>query len=125
MKNPVMHFEILAKPGGKAALQEFYRKTFDWEIQPAGPMEYGMLPAPEGGPGIGGAVDEAEHADDARVVVFIEVDDPQAYLDRALANGGTLVREVMVIPGMVTMAQFADPAGNQVGIIGAEVPPEA
>jgi len=33
-----------------------------------------------------------------------------------------VVQDVSVIPGMVTMAQFADPEGNVIGIVGSETP---
>ena len=45
------------------------------------------------------------------------VDDPQATLDAIEAAGGRTVMPVTEIPGMVTLAQFQDPAGNMVGII--------
>jgi hypothetical protein len=42
-------------------------------------------------------------------VFYIQVDDPQAYLDRIEQAGGKTVVPVTVIPGLVTFAQFADP----------------
>ena len=54
---------------------------------------------------------------------FVGVDDPQRYLDRAIADGGTQVMPVTVIPGAVTMAQFKDPSGNLMGIVASATPP--
>lgn len=126
MASPVVHFEIMAKPGEKPALQEFYRKTFGWNIENVpGPYPYGMLVKPDDEKGIGGAVDEVETAGDAQVMIYIEVADPQAALDEAIANGGTKVKDVVTIPGMVTMAVFKDPAGNAIGLVASETPPEA
>jgi hypothetical protein len=120
--NPVVHFEINAPMGGKAALQKFYKDTFGWQVMPAGPTEYGMLPAPDDGRGIGGAVDETDRGPE--VVLYIEVEDIHAAVAQAVANGASLVQDVTEIPGMVTMALFRDPAGNLVGMADA-VTPEA
>ena len=123
--NPIVHFEILAGPGqDKAKLQQFYARTFDWKIESDNPFAYGMVDpgsSANGERGIAGAVDATEEG--PAVVIYIEVDDPQQYLDRAIANGAKLVSPVTVIPGAVTMAQFRDPSGNLMGIVGSETPP--
>jgi predicted enzyme related to lactoylglutathione lyase len=54
---------------------------------------------------------------------YVQVDDPAAHLARAEELGGKTVTPVMSIPGMVTLAQFADPEGNVIGLVAAEVPP--
>jgi len=123
VENQIVHFEISADKGGKQALQEFYRTTFGWQVVPTGPMEYGLLPPPEdGGPGIGGAVDEGESG--PGVLIYIGVDGITDYLAKAEANGATVVQPVTTIPGMVTMALFRDPAGNLMGIVENETPGE-
>ena len=71
--------------------------------------------------GIAGAVGGGD--EEARVTIYIEVDDPAAYLARVVGAGGELVQDVIVIPGAVTMAKFRDPEGNVVGIVGSETPP--
>ena len=117
MPNPVVHFEI----GGAdaAALQQFYAQAFDWTVNADNPMQYGLVEAEEGA-GIGGGITEAEQPG---VLIYIEVDDLQSYLDRVEAAGGTTVQEVTTIPGMVTMALFADPQGNVIGLVHNETPP--
>ncbi len=49
--------------------------------------------------------------------MYAQVDDPQAYLDKAVALGGKVVMGVTVIPDMVTMALFADPDGDVTGLV--------
>lgn len=117
MPNPVVHFEIGGADGG--ALQQFYAQAFDWEVNADNPMQYGLV-EPQDETGIGGGITAA---DQPGVFVYIEVDDLQAYLDRVEALGGRTVQEITTIPGMVTMALFADPAGNVVGIVHNETPP--
>jgi len=51
------------------------------------------------------------------VTFYVAVDEPQKYLDKAVSLGGKVVMPVTEIPGAVTMAQFADPDGNVVGLI--------
>jgi len=60
--------------------------------------------------GINGAVGPSEGV--SRVSIYVEVDDLQASLDKAVSLGGTVVMPVTEIPGAVTMAMFSDPDGN-------------
>jgi len=111
MSNPVIHFELMGKDS--LALQAFYAGVFGWKMSP--PMaemgNYSLLD--NEGKGIGGGLGEG----DPRVTVYIAVDDPQAYLDKAIAAGATLMMPVTQIMDDVTIALFADPAGNVMGIL--------
>lgn len=120
----VVHFELLSAAGGAPALRDFYAKTFGWSYDMAPGTDYALVAAPEDGRGIGGAVAEAEDGQ-PRVAIYVEVDDPAEYLERVRANGGEIVRDVTVVPGMVTFGEFRDPAGNIVGVAARDVPPEA
>jgi predicted enzyme related to lactoylglutathione lyase len=110
MGAPVVHFEIYGKDA--ASLRGFYEQMFGWEIHADNPMNYGMVHTNADGKGIEGGVAEG----DARVNVVVEVDDLQAHLNRATALGGEIVTPVTEIPGVVTFAEFRDPAGNVIGI---------
>jgi predicted enzyme related to lactoylglutathione lyase len=116
MPNPVVHFEIAGKDG--AGIQQFYSDAFGWAVDASNPMGYGIV-EPQG-EGIGGGV---TGADNAAVTFYIQVDDLEATLARVAELGGKTVMDVTVIPGMVTMAQFADPEGNVVGLVHSETPP--
>lgn len=116
MPNPVVHFEIGGPDG--AALQQFYRDALGWAVNAENPMQYGLVEAQ--GEGIGGAVTAA---DAAAVTIYVQVDDLQAVLDQVASLGGKTVQEITTIPGMVTVATFADPAGNVVGLVASETPP--
>jgi uncharacterized protein len=52
-----------------------------------------------------------------QLIFYIEVDDPQAYLDRIEKASGNTVVPLTEIPDMVTFAQFADPQGYVVGLL--------
>jgi predicted enzyme related to lactoylglutathione lyase len=112
MPNPVVHFEIMGKESAK--LGSFYSGLFGWKVDADNPMHYGMVDT--GGQGIpGGIGDEPDGSN--RVTVYVQVDDLQKYLDDAVSRGGSVIMPPTEIPGAVTMAMFADPAGNTVGMI--------
>ncbi len=114
MANPVTWFEIIGKDS--ARLQKFYRDVFNWKLAPpiAAMGNYSMIDAFQ--PGIGGGIGGTDE-DNARVTVYIEVDDPQRYLDKAVANGAQLMMPVTTITPTTTIAIFSDPAGNATGIL--------
>ena len=115
MGQPVVHFEITARNGKR--LQDFYAKLFGWKIDASNPMNYGIVDTQSEG-GIGGGIGPTDG--ESGVTFYIEVDDPQAYIDRIESAGGKTVVPVTEIPGMVTFAQFADPEGNVVGLVKEE-----
>lgn len=116
MQNPVVHFEILGSDGAK--LIDFYRELFGWPIednQLPGWPHYGFVNADRG---IGGAVGSADAAPAGAVVVYVEVDDPQAYIERATQLGATVTLPVTEVPGAeVTVAWLRDPQGNILGLV--------
>jgi predicted enzyme related to lactoylglutathione lyase len=112
MGNPVVHFEIVAKDAAKS--QEFYAKLFDWHIDADNPMSYGMVDTHSEG-GIGGGI-TGEGANTG-VTFYVQVDDLQAYLDKAESLGGKTIMPPMEIPDMVKLAVFSDPEGNVIGIV--------
>jgi hypothetical protein len=110
MANPVTWFEIIGKDGGK--LQRFYSDVFGWKIDANNPMNYGMVE--HTGQGIAGGVGQGEKP---LVTFYIEVPDPGAALKKAEEAGGRMVMPVMDVPGGPTIAQFADPEGNVIGLV--------
>ncbi len=115
----VTHFEILGKDAAKS--REFYSGLFGWTIDANNPMDYGMVPATENG--IGGGIVAAPEGMAPTTTIYVEVDNCQTYLDKAVAMGGKVIMERQVIPGMIAFAQFADPDGNVIGLHESETPP--
>jgi predicted enzyme related to lactoylglutathione lyase len=111
MPNPVTHFEIVGKDAKK--LQAFYGGLFGWPIDANNPMAYGMV-QPQEGRGTGGGIGPSPDGQ-ARVTFYVEVDDLQAYLDKAVASGGSVVVPVTKTED-VSFALFADPEGNVIGL---------
>ena len=115
MPNPVAHFEIIGPDG--PALQKFYADLFNWKVDANNDWQYGLVESGGEG-GIGGGIAADQGSDGHRVTVYAQVDDPQAYLDKAVELGATVVLPVMAMgEGMPTIAMFSDPAGNVTGLM--------
>jgi predicted enzyme related to lactoylglutathione lyase len=119
MGNPVVHFEITGKDGD--ALVAFYGDLFGWKTTAIEGMGYHLIEKEEGG--IGGGVGAAPDGN-GLATFYVQVDDPQAALDKAVELGGSVVTPVMSIPNMVTFALLADPEGHVIGVVGSETPTE-
>ena len=118
MPNPVTHFEIVGQDG--KALQDFYANLFGWKVDASNPMNYGMVEAQDGKGATGGI--STGQGTESYVTVYVEVDDPQTYLDKAVSMGGQVTMPVTEITEFVILAQFRDPAGNLIGITKAGYP---
>lgn len=112
--NAVVWFEVVGKDG--AGLRKFYEDLFDWRIaDSATGMDYGLV-APRNG-GIGGGIGRSQDGGQGFVTVYIEVDDPAAYLARAEKLGGRTVLPPTEIPAAnLTFALFSDPEGHLIGL---------
>jgi len=106
--------EITGKDG--PALQHFYARLFDWQVQDAGDGSgYGLVQAAD--KGIGGGIGAAQDGGPGQVTSYVEVDDPSAYLNKAEGLGGrTLVPPTEIPQFGLTFAFFADPEGHVVGL---------
>jgi len=120
MGSPVVHFEIMGR--NAETLKKFYSQLFNWQIQWMDEIKYGMVQAQKE-QSIGGGIGQIQDGSEPYTVFYIEVDDPQAYLDKALGMGAKIVTPVTVYPGMVTFATFRDPEGNLIGLVKSEPQP--
>ena len=85
-------------------------------------MDYGIVDTHTEGTGINGGIAQTQPSEANRVTFYVEVDDLQAYLDKAESLGGKTIMPVTEIQGFVTLAMFTDPAGNAVGLVKSEAP---
>jgi predicted enzyme related to lactoylglutathione lyase len=111
MTNPIAHFEIMGKDA--LALQAFYAAVFDWKLSPPMPEmgNYSLFDNED--QGIGGGIGEG----DPRVTLYIQVDDLEAYSARVIQAGGQMLMPATQVTETVTIALFADPAGNTTGLL--------
>lgn len=118
MPNPVVHWEIAAKNDARK-LEEFYSDLFGWHVDSNNPLTYVVVDTGSK-EGINGGICNSgiihRHAISG-VTFYVQVDNPQAFLDRVESLGGETVMRPVVIPNMVTKAIFADPEGNIIGLL--------
>ena len=119
MGQPVVHFEVVGKDGGK--LQSYYAELFGWEIDANNPMGYGMVPR-EGntgreGVGIGGGIGPGPEGYEGHVTFYVAVPDVEEALQKAESLGGKRIMGPETIMDMVTLGQFKDPEGHLVGVV--------
>jgi uncharacterized protein len=113
----------LARPGGitylhipaqkPAVLAAFYREVFGWTIRDAASSS----PAFQDGSGhvIGHFIEEQEAAGDAGVRPYVYVEDVDVAVREIVTHGGRVLRAPFA-EGALTVAVFADPAGNVLGV---------
>ena len=110
MPHPVVFFEIGCRDLGQT--EQFFGELFGWKTQrngPAAAIETGTAQ------GIPGHIVSLGHEPEHYTMFYVEVDDVQAYLDKAAALGGkTVVPPVKIPTG--TFAWFSDPGGNVIGL---------
>lgn len=120
MGAPVTHFEVNAKDAARS--REFFSNLFGWKIDIDPNMNYGMVDTGVK-MGINGGIGQSM-GPNSNVTFYVQVEDVQAYLDKAVSLGGNIVVPVTEVPG-VTFAQFADMEGNVIGLVkGPQTPPE-
>ncbi len=122
MGRPVVHFEIAS--ANAAAAAAFYSKLFGWKIDDNNPMKYGIIDTAGAG-GIQGGVYQADANTPPGVMIYVAVKDTDQAARQAEALGGKIIRPTEVIPGMVTFALIADPAGTVIGLVKDEMPASA
>ena len=122
MAAPVTHFEVNAKDGKRA--QMFYSDLFGWKISVDPTMDYGMVDTGVK-MGINGGIGQVMGNDQQSVTFYVQVEDVQAHLDKAVSLGGRVVMPIHEVPNVVTFAHFADLDGNVIGLVkGPQSPPK-
>lgn len=114
----IIHFEIPADNPERAI--EFYEKVFGWKIQKwEGEFDYWLVEAgSEDEPGINGAIKPKEFG--SAISTVIGVDSYDDFARKIKSEGGEMVTEKMVIPGVGVTGSFKDTEGNILAIIEPE-----
>ncbi|HTP36157.1 MAG TPA: VOC family protein [Candidatus Acidoferrales bacterium] len=111
MPHPIVHFEIGCRD--RAKTERFFGDLFGWHIQQNGPASNIDT---SGERGIPGHITSLNHEPFHYTMFYVEVEDVQAYLDKAVALGGKILVPPIKIP-TGTFAWFADPDGNTIGLL--------
>ena len=123
MSGRVVHFELPADNVERA--RAFYKKTFQWEIQPMPEMNYTMVQTtpvdadqlPKDPGAINGGIAARGSPPPVKApVITIAVDDIDQALKQIAKNGGKTVQGKQSIGPMGFTAYFQDPEGNVRGL---------
>ena len=113
MGYPVTWFEVQSKDPDKQ--QRFYAELFDWKIDTDNSMGYGMVETGGDG-GIRGGIGGVPEGAPSNVTWYVQVPDPEEHLKKVEELGGQRLMGPMEVPDGPTIAHFADPEGNVVGL---------
>jgi|SRR5580693_3510423 len=102
---PIVFFDIAGPDAGK--LKDFYAGNFGWSIDAKDAIKT---------PGLDGTLRQ----DPAEKILYIGVPDIDAALKKIVETGGSVVMPRTVVPNVVILALFNDPAGNRMGLV--EIP---
>lgn len=111
MGRPVVYFEIGCKD--RTAGAAFYSSLFDWEVTHE---EHSSLFSTGADGGIEGHLAALGHEPHTYTIFYVDVDDLEDAIERAIGLGGTLtVGPVEIDDGR--FAWIADPEGNTIGLV--------
>ena len=99
---PIVFFDIAGPDAAK--LKDFYAGNFGWNID----AQNGIAT-----PALKGALRQ----DPPEKILYIGVPDIDAALAKIAESGGSVDTPRTVIPNVVTLALFRDPAGNCMGLV--------
>jgi len=113
--NRFTHFELATTDLEKTAA--FYREVFGWQVEKwEGPVEYWLVNSGDAStPGINGGLMHTGK-EMTGTINTVEVDDIDAILAKALANGAELIMPKDAIPGVGFQAYIKDNCGIVVGL---------
>ncbi len=113
MGNPVVQWQIVAKEPD--ALARFYASLFGWKVRADNALGYRQLDT-DSPRGIGGGVWPSPPEGHNLVQLFIEVDAVEAYIEKAVKLGATVIVPKSELPDGGAMAIILDPAGLSFGL---------
>ena len=99
---PIVFFDIAGPDTEK--LRSFYSGNFGWSID----VGNGVTT-----PDLKGTLRQ----DPPETLLYLGVPDINAALEKIVASGGSVDVPRMVIPNVVILALFRDPAGNRMGLV--------
>jgi predicted enzyme related to lactoylglutathione lyase len=111
-KRNIVHIEIPAADSAQAG--EFYKALFGWDIQHIPEMNYTMWDAGDGSSG--GFTQLGPEVKPGEVVLYINSDDIEADLQKAVLLGATIIRPKTEIPNNGWFGMFKDLTGNVIGL---------
>ena len=114
MGNPVVRWQIVSPDAEKVA--DFYKKLFGWTVSTQNALGYREV-ATDGAGGIDGGIWPAPPEAHTFVQLFMQVDDVDDAIRRAVEMGATVIVPHSPLPDGDTIAILRDPAGLAFGLM--------
>lgn len=108
MGNPIVHWDLVVSDPEKS--KAFYGSVFDWRFDDASFPGYTIIDIGEEGRG-GGMMQRPPDAPGHSLNTYFGVDDVEATLAKAAAEGATVVIGKTEVPGIGCWGMFLDPDG--------------
>jgi predicted enzyme related to lactoylglutathione lyase len=113
MPHPVVHFEIGCRD--RDATAKFYEDVFGWTTTPTGDLTRDI--ATNADAGVQGHMTALGHEPHNYVLIYIQVDDVEAAIEKVEDAGGANHIGPLPTPQGGAFAWVKDPAGNMLGLI--------
>ena len=117
MTPTLKHFSINADDIARA--RRFYEKIFGWTFEPWGPPDFYMIGMGEPESGMRGSLQRRRALAPGLKLNGLEctfaVDDVEKVAAAVRANGGRVLMERTILPGIGELIFFQDPEGNVAG----------
>lgn len=114
MGRPVVHWEFWSEDPQKTS--DFYVEVFGWDVRFMPDMDYRLVETGGEGGINGGIMKPKSGPWPAKLALYIDVDDLDAYGARVGAAGGKIVVDKLDIPGVGCLSLFEDPDGRVIGM---------
>ena len=105
MADPLVYWEIQAKNPKK--LQDFYGQMFSWGMQPSSGSQAQVQTG-----SVDGMISQSSDPTSGCIIMYIQVQDVQATLNKATQLGARMIMAPNVNPDGTTACMIQDPEGN-------------
>ena len=112
-KYGIIHVELPVSDAAEAS--KFYRSLFDWQFRTNPEQSYGLLDTGEISAALNPVSDELNQP--GHPLIYVASQNVEADLARAAKLGAEVIVPRTPIPGVGWLGIFADPAGNQIGLL--------
>ena len=114
MGRPVVHWEFWSEDPNR--LSAFYGAAFGWESNDLPQLNYQLVDTQSDSGINGGFMTPQQGEWPAKLCLYIDVDDIDAYCQRVEDAGGTVIVPKQEVEGVGILALFQDPDGRIVGM---------
>ncbi|OGC91742.1 MAG: hypothetical protein A2W25_02470 [candidate division Zixibacteria bacterium RBG_16_53_22] len=110
--NNICHWELQTRDPDRA--MKFYEPLFGWKVTFEKEMNYVLIETPGGQPG--GGMNVVDKIEPSGTIIYVQVQDIEATLNKAEKLGGKIAMRKSPIPNIGFFGVFTDPEGNKLGL---------